>query len=348
MVAVVFQKDEEAYLAWLSQHPTGYVLNAYSIPSDNYLILHSAKCKTISRSKPKAHPACFTGDRYIKVCATDIQALGDWITEQGLHEFSKECELCRPTGGPTYRRFNWSRDELILALHLYHTAPRARGNVSHPGVIELSELLQELPIHPVEFRPPNFRNPNGVAMKLGNFQTYDPAYEGAGLPQGAQAEEGIWNEFSENLDSLRQVATAIREHYPTLKSFGVLHLDTDDGVEEGGIFHALHKYYERDQSLIRKKKKDVFAKHTALKCEVCEFDFAKIYGELGDQFAECHHTKPVAKMKTGEKTKQSDLSIVCANCHRMLHRGRDLLSIAGLKAIVEKELNLEAIRSTYR
>ena len=151
-------------------------------------------------------------------------------------------------------------------------------------------------------------------MKLGNFQVYDPNYKGTGLPQGAKAEEGIWNEFSEHLERLRQVASAIREHYPTLKSIGVTHLDNDDGVEEGGIFHAMHKYYERDQALIRKKKKAVFAQHTALKCEVCDFDFAEVYGELGDDFAECHHTKPVAKMQTGEKTRPSDLSIVCATC----------------------------------
>lgn len=348
MVTVLFHQKEEAYLTWLSQNPNGYVLNAHSVPSNDYLVLHSAKCKKIRKPQQDAHPACFTGNAYIKICAADIQALSDWITAQGFDGFTKECELCRPTGTAPYRRFNWSRDELILALHLYHSSPEARTNVKHPGVIELSELLQELPIHPVEFRPPNFRNPNGVSMKLGNFQAYDPEYHGTGLPQGAQAEEGIWNEFSENLAGLSQVSSAIREHYPTLKSVGVQHLDNDDGVEEGSIFHAMHKYYERDKALIRKKKKDVFAKHTALKCEVCDFDFGKVYGELGDQFAECHHTKPVAKMKSGEKTKQSDLSIVCANCHRMLHRGRDLLSIAGLKAVLAKQLDLEAVRNTFR
>lgn len=348
MVALVFKENEPAYLSWLSQHSNGYVLNAYNQPSSDYLVLHLAKCGTISQAKNGAHPACFTGNGYIKVCADNVQDLSDWITELGFSDFTKNCQLCRPLASTTYRRFNWTRDELILALDLYHSAPAARGNVSHPGVVELSELLQDLPIHSSELRPPNFRNPNGVAMKLGNFLAYDPTYTGAGLHQGARLEQDIWNEFSVDVANLKRNASLIREHYPTLKSTEVHHLNSDDGASEGGIMHALHKYYERDKSIIRKKKKDVFEKHMALKCEVCDFDFASVYGDLGNQFAECHHTKPVSKMKHGEKTKQSDLSIVCANCHRMLHRARDVLSIDGLKAILVKERALEATKSTFK
>jgi len=309
MVAVVFQEKEQAYLEWLSQHPHGYVVNSFSDPSEKYLVLHSAKCKAISKAKRGAHPDCFTGNGYIKVCAADLQELRAWIAELGFNDFTKTCELCDPIGGAAYRRFNWTRDELILALDLYHSVPAARGNVRHPAVVELSELLQELPIHPTQFRPPNFRNSNGVVMKLGNFLVYDPDYDGAGLPQGAaKLEQGIWNEFAADHARLKQVACAIREHYPTLKSVGVQHLDNDDGVEEGGILSVLHRYYERDQSIIRQKKKDVFEKNMALKCEVCEFDFAQVYGELGNQFAECHHTKPVAKMKPGEKKRSRSTS----------------------------------------
>lgn len=348
MGAFVFQDDESAYLKWLSQHSSGYVLNTSVNPAGDYLVLHSAKCKTIRQAKAGAHPACFTGNGYVKVCAPDIQELNDWIGELGFNDFSKKCELCHPIGSAAFRRLNWTRDELILALDLYHSIPEARGNVRHPGVIELSELLQELPIHPAEFRPSNFRNPNGVAMKLGNFLVCDPAYKGAGLHQGAKLEQDIWDEFSGNVKGLKLMASAIREHYPTLRSTGMQHLNNDDGVEEGGIMHALHKYYERDKTVIRKKKKDVFEKHMALKCEVCDFDFAEVYGELGSQFAECHHTKPVAKMKPGEKTKLSDLSIVCANCHRMLHRGSDLLSTSGLKAVLVNELALAATKNTFK
>lgn len=65
------------------------------------------------------------------------------------------------------------RDELILALDLYFRHSDARGRGDHPEVVALSDLLNQLPIHPVADREADFRNPNGVAMKLGNFQALD-------------------------------------------------------------------------------------------------------------------------------------------------------------------------------
>ena len=84
----------------------------------------------------------------------------------------------------------------------------------------------------------------------------------------------------------------------------------------------------------KKKKKNVFESTGKLDCEVCGFDFKERYGELGEGFAECHHTMPVSKLKKQQKTKLSDLSILCANCHRMIHSKRPWLSIDELKEII--------------
>jgi 5-methylcytosine-specific restriction protein A len=244
-------------------------------------------------------------------------------------------------------RLNWTHDELILALDLYFKDPAAHGNDKHPGVIELSELLQDLPIHPPSLRKPNFRNPNAVGLKLVNFRALDPKYAGVGLQQGARKDREVWDQYSEKRDLLTASAQAIRELYKSLEPQDYLYDVDDAGVTEGGILHALHKRYERDGSIVRKKKRSVFHAKMALKCEICGFDFAEIYGELGNEFAECHHTKPVSKMKHGDTTKLEDLSIVCANCHRMLHRSRDLLSISALQEIVERERSQQAVKNTF-
>jgi len=72
-----------------------------------------------------------------------------------------------------------------------------------------------------------------------------------------------------------------------------------------------------------------------LACEACEFDFATFYGKRGYGFLECHHTKPVASLLEGHKTHINDLSLVCANCYRMIHRKKPWLSIDELKAILQ-------------
>lgn len=73
-------------------------------------------------------------------------------------------------------------------------------------------------------------------------------------------------------------------------------------------------------------------------CCVCGFDFAKAYGKRGGGFIEAHHLKPVAfYQKAGRAVTVRDIRLVCANCHRMLHRGSRLLAISELKCIVEKQ-----------
>ena len=74
-----------------------------------------------------------------------------------------------------------------------------------------------------------------------------------------------------------------------------------------------------------------------LACEVCNFDFSKVYGERGKDYIECHHTIPVHRMKEGDKTKLSDLALVCSNCHRMIHIKRQWLNIDELRSIIQDQ-----------
>lgn len=68
-------------------------------------------------------------------------------------------------------------------------------------------------------------------------------------------------------------------------------------------------------------------------CAVCDFDFGEYYGEHGEGFVEIHHLVPIAK--GSRNTSLEDVRPVCSNCHRMLHRGNELLGIEQLKQIIE-------------
>lgn len=84
--------------------------------------------------------------------------------------------------------------------------------------------------------------------------------------------------------------------------------------EEGKWNYAMHRFRERDRSLVLKKKASVKKPI----CECCKFDFSNTYPNLGDGFIECHHRIPINQGK--RITRLEDLALVCANCHRMLHR----------------------------
>jgi 5-methylcytosine-specific restriction enzyme A len=228
----------------------------------------------------------------------------------------------------------WARDELILALDLYFRQNPSNISNTHPEIIELSNVLRSLPIFSVRPDPERFRNPNGVYMKLCNFLRFDPNYSGTGLQAGARAEEDIWNEFVNDKERLHQLANAIRAGSVELsQEQAPLAVDEDEEIEisEGRVLLKLHKVRERNKSLVKKKKAHVLTKTGKLACEVCGFDFKIFYGEMGEGFIECHHDKPISQMQPGEKTTLQDLRLVCSNCHRMLHRVGETMTVEDLR-----------------
>lgn len=240
---------------------------------------------------------------------------------------------------------DWNRDELILALDLYFREPSARGSKTHPAVIELSDVLNHLPIHPNVVPGTTFRNANGVGMKLSNFLRYDPDYTGKGLERGSQLEETIWNEFANDRAKLRRVANAIRENYGTLGASAPPpeeEISDDEEAAEGRVLTRVHKTRERSREIVKRKKEKVLKESGALYCEACGFSFHNVYGELGAGFAECHHTVPISELAPGEKTKLSDLRIVCANCHRMIHRSKPWISVDALAELIRNSGSRDA------
>src|SRR5690606_19764194 len=70
-----------------------------------------------------------------------------------------------------------------------------------------------------------------------------------------------------------------------------------------------------------------------LACEACGFDFEKVYGDRGSGYIECHHVVPLHEAGEG-RTKLSDLALICANCHRMIHRRAPWPTPADLRAAI--------------
>ena len=230
----------------------------------------------------------------------------------------------------------WTRDELILTLDMYFQQGPSHISASHPTVTSLSESLNRLPVHSVRPDAERFRNANGVYMKLSNFLRFDDSYAGSGLTHGGKLEEEVWNEFASDKLRLRNVASAIRAVSENAGSAAATISATDEDYQapEGNILAGYHRYRERNSSLVRKKKALVLSKTGVLACEVCEFVFSEKYGPLGQDIIDCHHIVPLSQLTPEQTTKLSDLSLVCPNCHRMLHRGKDAPTLQTLRNIV--------------
>jgi predicted HNH restriction endonuclease len=110
--------------------------------------------------------------------------------------------------------------------------------------------------------------------------------------------------------------------------------DDESSYPEGSTFFVAHRRLERDGELPTRAKEKRLAETGELACDVCSFSFTKAYGELGIGFIEAHHTVPVSELAGRRKTQLSELALVCSNCHRMLHRGARVLSVAELREIM--------------
>jgi 5-methylcytosine-specific restriction enzyme A len=231
------------------------------------------------------------------------------------------------------KSWNWARDELILALDLYFRSQPLPSSADDPAVVELSQTLRSLPLFPVERRRENFRNPAGVYFKLLNFH-YIGTDGAAGYSNYGAADKEVYEDFTTDRVRLHSAATSIRQQFSSPDAALPDEAVEDEEAPEGKILLRLHRARERNPSLVRKRKRLAHEKHGSLRCEVCDFDFKAEYGELGNGFIECHHTVPVSQLAPNHKTKLTDLALVCANCHRMLHRGGEVLSIDALRSIL--------------
>lgn len=234
------------------------------------------------------------------------------------------------------RNPDWVRDEVILAMDLYFRAGRRQLPAEHQDVLFVSKLLNRLPIHPPAARDETFRNPTGISMILGNFLGIDPQHQTAGLSRNNRLQEEVWRDFAERPTTLRQVAEAIERasHFIEDVPLFVNEPSEDEEFQEGQLLTRLHIARERSRALVQRKCEQVFAATGRLACEACDFDFARIYGVLGEGFAECHHLVPLSELPGVRTTRLSDLAIVCSNCHRMLHRARPVMTILELRTVV--------------
>jgi predicted HNH restriction endonuclease len=107
--------------------------------------------------------------------------------------------------------------------------------------------------------------------------------------------------------------------------------DKENIYLEGSQKYIIVNSYERDP----KKRTDCIKKY-GFTCYVCGMNFADIYGERGAGFIEVHHTIPLYKIKEHSSFHVDDLRPVCSNCHSMLHRYRDEITIEELRSIINK------------
>ena len=142
----------------------------------------------------------------------------------------------------------------------------------------------------------------------------------------------VWSVVSRYADPDYAVSPAV---FDDLIGEDTANSNSDDTTTEGGMKVRISKSYERSAKL-RQQAVEIHG----YSCQVCGFDFKKTFGKWGENFAEVHHIKPLHELDgTPEVVNpHTDLAVLCANCHRMVHRKKKTtLSIDELKQKLQSQ-----------
>lgn len=102
--------------------------------------------------------------------------------------------------------------------------------------------------------------------------------------------------------------------------------------KEGAELRVIQTARERNPAL----RKDAIEKY-GNKCMVCGFDFDKTYGrDIANGYIEVHHEKMLANTAGERDVTVNEVKVVCSNCHRMIHKKREMLNWEVLRNKLKK------------
>ncbi|TCK60493.1 MrcB family domain-containing protein [Seleniivibrio woodruffii] len=92
----------------------------------------------------------------------------------------------------------------------------------------------------------------------------------------------------------------------------------------------LHRRIERNTALSNAAKKS-----HGYKCQACDVDMGEIYGPIGANYIEAHHLRPISSIESKIlMDPKKDFSVLCPNCHAMIHRSEYVSDVEAFKNIV--------------
>ena len=110
-----------------------------------------------------------------------------------------------------------------------------------------------------------------------------------------------------------------------------------DGNDAAGDTIVERRRYRQHRKIERNSKAAKRAKQIhGYICQCCGFDFAAVYGEGGAEYIEAHHLTPLSELPEDVPVAQdpkTDFAVLCANCHRMIHRKDTPKTVDGLRAL---------------
>ena len=107
-------------------------------------------------------------------------------------------------------------------------------------------------------------------------------------------------------------------------------------AKEGKRRLVAHFKRERRADLTLAKRNEIRALHGSLFCEACACAERDLPDAIGEACFEVHHKAPLSDVADEVETSLADLAMLCANCHRMIHRSEPMPTVEAFRRILVK------------
>jgi 5-methylcytosine-specific restriction protein A len=127
-------------------------------------------------------------------------------------------------------------------------------------------------------------------------------------------DRAIMEEFGDRPDEVKRLADLIRAGIEVRDKIETA--PAEDKFYEGRLLTQLHYIRERNPKLRAKLLESRLP--TGFSCDVCAISYPTLPAELHEAAFEAHHVVPIA---SGQRvTRLADMALLCACCHRLIHR----------------------------
>jgi HNH endonuclease len=146
---------------------------------------------------------------------------------------------------------------------------------------------------------------------------------------------GINQNLETNTLTLRDGIAAHGRYTPFVQLFPN-EISNSTPVVEGAKRQVIVNSYERDASA-----RKLCLHKWGVNCSVCNLNFEKVYGKIGNGFVHVHHLTPISSIKEEYVlVPERDMRPVCPNCHAMLHQRDPPFLIEELRDIINKNADI--------
>ncbi len=255
---------------------------------------------------------------------------GNWADVPWLAVFNPTITTSATRGYYVVYLFSANMDAVYLCLGQGTTSVREEfKSQTHEELRRLGSLMRaRLPEAKKRFSSSPIELGGRTRLAL----DYEPAvalsirYDLNALPQ----EDALRSDLREVLSLYSKlVARGGRDNFEDIS--GADAIETEGATIEERRRYRQHRKIERSPKAA-KRAKEV---HGTV-CQGCSIDFGIVYGPVGNGYIEAHHLTPLSELPEDVPVSldpKTDFAVLCANCHRMVHRKNGPRTVEALREL---------------